>query len=165
MATQQILFNFTKDADLQDWRIVNDTVMGGVSSSFFQLDADGNGVFYGRVSLENNGGFCSVSNQFDAVSVKPENKIILNLKGDGKNYQFRIKYKSQDYYSYTYTFDTSGEWEEIKIPLKEMHPTFRGNRLDKENFNQDKIEEIAILIGNKKEENFKLILDKISISK
>lgn len=164
MVTQQSLFNFNKDAEINDWIIVNDTVMGGVSTSFFNLDAEGNGAFYGRISLENNGGFCSVRYQFDALSVAPESKITLKLKGDGKNYQFRIKFRTSDYYSYVYNFKTNGDWEEIIIPLNSMYPTFRGNRLDKKNFNQDQIEEIAILIGNKKSEDFKLLLDEISIS-
>ena len=35
-----------------------------------------------------------------------------------------------------------------------MHPTFRGRKLDKPNFSDDHIEEIGILIGNKKEQEF-----------
>lgn len=51
------IFNFNKKANIQNWVIVNDLVMGGKSTSNFKLDIDGNGVFEGDVSLENNGGF------------------------------------------------------------------------------------------------------------
>ena len=37
-------------------------------------------------------------------------------------------------YSYVYYFSTTGEWEEVEIPLKEMYPTFRGKKLEKSNF-------------------------------
>ena len=50
---------------------------------------------------------------------------------------------------------------EVKIPLKEMYPSFRGRRLNQPNFSNDYIEEITFLVGNKKNENFKLLLDKI----
>ncbi len=42
-----------------------------------------------------------------------------------------------------------------------MYPTFRGKKLEKSNFSNEYIEEIAFLIGNKNEENFKLIIDNI----
>ena len=78
-----------------------------------------------------------------------------------KDYQLRIKDNSRNYYSYIKTFSTNGEWQEIVIPLKEMYPSFRGRRLDVPNFSHDYIEEIVFLIGNKKNENFELIIDKI----
>jgi hypothetical protein len=56
---------------------------------------------------------------------------------------------------------TSGEWQEIVIPLEDMYPSFRGRRLSKPNFSSDYIEEVTFLIGNKKDESFKLFIDKI----
>ena len=44
-----------------------------------------------------------------------------------------------------------------------MYPSFRGRKLNQPNFDNAYIQEIGILIGNKKEENFKLILDKIEL--
>ena len=75
----------------------------------------------------------------------------------------RIKTNASDYYSYVSSFSTSGEWQTLEIPLREMYPTFRGRKLDKPNFSNDHIEEIGILIGNKKKEEFKLIIDKITL--
>jgi len=42
-----------------------------------------------------------------------------------------------------------------------MYPSFRGRKLDQPNFSKDCIEEIAFLFGNKSQEKFKLIIDKI----
>ena len=42
-----------------------------------------------------------------------------------------------------------------------MYPAFRGRKLSIGNFSSKNIEEIAFLIGNKKEEHFKLEIDKI----
>ncbi len=62
------LFDFEKNADIQNWRVVDDVVMGGRSSGSFSLSPEGYGVFAGRVSLENNGGFSSVRYEFDKIA-------------------------------------------------------------------------------------------------
>ena len=85
--------------------------------------------------------------------------ILEHLNLDGKDYQFRIKSNRDDYYSYIISFKTSGEWETVTIPTKEMYASFRGRKLDMEKFNSDYIEQITFLFGNKKDENFKLLID------
>jgi len=158
-----LIFDFNKKSDLKNWSIVNDIVMGGKSSSTFKLSTEGLGLFEGKVSLENNGGFSSVHYKFKRQAIKQYSSVFIKLKGDGKKYQFRIKTNSEEYYSYISTFNTTGEWQEIEIPLKEMYPSFRGRRLDKPNFQSEYFEEITFLIGNKKNEKFKLLIDKIEL--
>jgi hypothetical protein len=157
----QVIFDFNKKSDLQDWIIVNDVVMGGRSSSTFKLDEDGLGVFEGNISLENNGGFSSLRYRFLKRTIKGDTQVKITLRGDGKKYQFRVKSNAGDYYSYIVPFLTSGEWQEIVIPLGDMYPSFRGRRLNQPNFSNDSIEELTFLIGNKKSERFKLLIDKI----
>ena len=159
----QVIFDFNKSAEIQNWLIVDDVVMGGKSSGTFNLNTDGFGVFEGSISLDNNGGFSSVRYRFEKTLVKEYSTVHIKLRGDGKKYQFRIKAKSGDYYSYISPFQTTGEWQEIEIPLKDMYPSFRGRKLDQPNFSDDYIEEITFLIGNKKEEDFQLIIDKIEL--
>jgi hypothetical protein len=159
-----LIFDFDKGVDLQGWQVVDDVVMGGRSSGKFAINNDGHGVFSGEVSLENNGGFSSVRYDFsEKKSVKEYSKIIITLKGDKKDYQFRVKVRSNDYYSYIASFKTSGEWEKVEISLAEMYPSFRGRTLDKPNFESDYMKEIRFLIGNKKPQNFELIIDKIEL--
>ena len=158
-----IIFDFNKNSDIENWIIVDDVVMGGKSSGTFKLSAEGHGIFEGTISLENNGGFSSVRYRFEKTLIKESTKIIVKLRGDGKKYQFRIKTNSRDYYSYISPFSTTGEWQEIQILLKEMYPSFRGRRLDQPNFSNDYIEEITFLIGNKNQEIFKLLIDKIEL--
>jgi hypothetical protein len=159
----KVIFDFNKKSNLQNWVIVDDVVMGGESSGSFKLNDDGFGVFQGSISLDNNGGFSSLRHRFQKIEIDTNTQIVIKLKGDGKKYQFRIKSNSGDYYSYIIPFLTSGEWQEIIIPLKEMYPSFRGRRLNQPNFADDVIEEVTFLIGNKKNENFKLLLDKIAL--
>jgi NADH dehydrogenase [ubiquinone] 1 alpha subcomplex assembly factor 1 len=164
LASRQMIFDFNKKSDIKAWKVIDDGVMGGMSSGSFKLSPDGHGVFEGTVSLENNGGFSMVRYPFDKMKVNKDTKIIIKLKGDGKNYEVRIKDNSSNYYSYIRSITTSGEWQEIEIPLKDMYPSYRGRKLDLPNFSKNQIEEIVFLIGNKKPDNFKLLLDKIELN-
>lgn len=90
-------------------------------------------------------------------------KAIIRLKGDGKEYQFRIKANLNERASFINTFKTSGEWQVIEIPLNKMEPTYRGNKLNQPNFSANQIQEIRFMIGNGKAESFKLEIDKIEL--
>jgi len=159
----QTVYEFQKNSNPRDWNIVDDVVMGGRSNGRFTINSEGKGVFSGSVSTENNGGFSSVRYQTAKIKTTPDSKLVLHLKGDGKAYQLRIKDRVNTYYSYITTFQTSGEWEVISIPLSDLYPSFRGRRLNMSNFEGTSFEEIAFLIGNKKNESFMLILDKIEL--
>ena len=158
-----LIFKFSTTANIQDWIVVDDVVMGGESASSFRLNSDGNGVFEGTISLDNNGGFSSVKYRFPKKQIKQFTKVVLRVQGDGKQYQFRIKSDSGEYYSYISSFLTNGSWQEIEIPLKDFYPSFRGRKLNQPNFSKDAIEEITFLIGNKKKEHFKLLIDQIEL--
>ena len=92
-----------------------------------------------------------------------EHLAVLKLKGDGKNYQFRVKDKFYKRYSYIHEFQTNGEWQTIEIPFDVMYASFRGNRLDIPNYNGSQMQEIAFLIANKRNEQFNLMIDSIAI--
>ena len=163
LVQSQLIFDFNYTAPVNDWTVVDDVVMGGRSTGQFKIDSEGHGVYSGNVSLENNGGFSSLRYRFEKMRAHENSKIVIRLKGDGKQYQFRVKSNRNTYYSYTTTFKTSGDWENIIIELKDMYPSFRGRTLNMPHFNENSIEELVFLIGNKKNESFELVLDRIDI--
>lgn len=163
MMPSKTIFDFQKSSDITGWRIVNDGVMGGLSSGIFMLNSEGHAVFKGIVSLENYGGFTSVRYSLNSLSVEDKKTVVLRVKGDGKNYQFRVKAKSDEYFSYITTFATSGKWEEIEIPLNELYPSYRGRKLNTPNFSNNYIDELTILIANKRNESFALEIDEITL--
>lgn len=158
-----LLFDFSAASDWSVWEIENDVVMGGNSTSELSRSEEGNALFTGYVSLENDGGFASVQYHFQPRDISGYEKALIRLKGDGKDYQFRIKADLNEKASYVYTFKTSGEWQTIEIPLNKMEPTYRGNKLNQPNFNATKIQEVRFMIGNGKAENFRLEIDKIEL--
>jgi len=157
------LFDFSTKSNLSNWYVVNDGVMGGISQSKFSVNEKGNGLFQGNVSLENNGGFCSVRYAIGNTDISGKTTVVIRLKGDEKQYKFRLKQNTADYYTYTTTFETSGDWETIEIPLNTLYPSFRGRRLNIGNFATNYIEELGFLIANKKKEAFQLELDWIQL--
>ncbi len=154
---------FDKQKSSAKWYTTNDDVMGGVSTSSLRRLADGSALFSGTVSTANNGGFAMVRLPLNIKLSEENSKIILTVKGDGKKYQFRIKSKRYQRYWYVQTFQTSNTLQEIELPLDDFYPAFRGYRLNSDNFSADQLKEIAILIGNKKDESFSLEIEKMII--
>ena len=157
------IYAFTAQSKVNEWRIVNDDVMGGISESSIACTAAGHGLFSGHVSMENNGGFASIQLNTRIQLAKEQKYIVLRIKGDGKAYEFRMKSEISQYESYVHSFATSGEWQTIKLPISEFYPQFRGRRLNSPNFNFNTIQQVSFLIANKQEEDFKLWIDRIDI--
>lgn len=158
------LYNFSEQSPQSDWRVVNDVVMGGRSSGHYALDQEGNGHFFGEVSLENRGGFSSIRHEGSKYAIGQNRHIVIRLKGDGKRYQFRIKDEQTKAYSYITYFETNGDWQELRLKLSDFYPSFRGRQLDLPNFKASTIESLAFLIANKKAESFSLKLDWIKLA-
>ena len=157
----KILYDFTKEDRFKGWSVVDDDVMGGMSSGALALDEDGNGIFYGYVSLRNYGGFSSIRCDIKKKDISDFSFLILKVRGDNRYYQFRLRSSYYDRHVYVKEFYAKSDWQEIKIPLNSMRPQFRGMKLNMENFSGNSIVEFGILIGNKVEEDFVLLIDNI----
>lgn len=158
-----VISDFKKEIGVTNWYVVDDGVMGGLSQGDLNLNKARNLLYTGTVKTENNGGFSSIRHNFEVLDVSNYKTIKVVLKGDGKSYQFRIKDNRSQGFSYIKIFETTGEWETVEIPLDQFYPSYRGYTLDKPNYSGAVMEEIAILIGNKKNESFELEIEKIYV--
>ena len=95
VSNNPMLFDFSKESSLSSWYIVNDGVMGGVSKGQLSLTPEGHGKFTGTVSLANNGGFTSIRCNLPPTAIASNMKISMRIKGDGKNYQFRVRHHGE----------------------------------------------------------------------
>ena len=148
------------------WRIVNDGVMGGLSKSQMQETAEGHALFTGTVSLENNGGFASTRTNVPDEARTETRTIQIRVKGDGNRYSFRLNPKGPyGRVSYRAFFDTeAGKWEEFTLPLSDFTPTFRGRVLpDTPSVEGQTLDEMGILIADKQEGAFELLIDWIKM--
>lgn len=152
-----VLFDFTT-VKISDWQIVNDGVMGGISTSSFQV-TNGTAVFRGDVSLENNGGFASVRTLPARFELDEASTFLLRVRGDGRRYKFTARMDSSfDGPVYQHVFSTTqGEWEEIRLPLKNFAPSFRGRSLPGEPpLSASQITSVGFLISDKQAGPFQL---------
>lgn len=128
-----LLFDFRQPAALNDtWGALDDVVMGGVSASSFQLQAE-SALFTGTVSTANSGGFASVrTRNFEpALNLADSTGLELRLQGDGQRYKFLIRDEDRwDSVAYAQSFDTiAHQWITVRIPFAEMVPVFRAKTL------------------------------------
>jgi hypothetical protein len=152
-----VLFDFAQRTNAA-WQVVNDDVMGGVSTSRFEL-TNGFAVFRGVVSLENNGGFASVRAWPTPSALREATEFILRVRGDGRRYKFTARMDASfDGPLYQIAFTTSkDEWQEVRLPLKEFVPTFRGRVLGAEPpLSANKVTSVGFLISDRQEGPFRL---------
>lgn len=140
------------------WQIVNDDVMGGVSTSTFQV-TNQVATFRGTVSLENNGGFASVRTMPTNLNLAGATEFVARVRGDGRQYKFTARMNSNfDGALYQNSFSTrKDEWQEIRLPFEKFTPTFRGRQLTGEPpLAAPRITSIGFLIADQHAGSFQL---------
>ena len=158
-ASEKMIFDFQTATNSTKWQVVNDDVMGGVSTSQFQLLTNGGAIFSGVVSLENNGGFASVRSMPVRENLNGTDAFVLRVRGDGRRYKFTVRTEAGfNALNYQAEFTTKrGEWEEHRLAFKDFMPTFRGRVLtDVPPLIPSKITSVGLLISDKKAGPFRL---------
>ncbi len=159
------LFAFTEAGDIADWGTVNDTVMGGVSSSSASWEA-GAMVFSGELSLDNNGGFTSVRGP-----IVPElgglladaSEVVVETVGDGKTYLLQLR--TIDDLLYVQRFATGeGSDASYRLPLADFEPV--GRFLDPlpgaPALDPSRVGQMVIYLLDKQEGPFRLAVQRIA---
>jgi NADH dehydrogenase [ubiquinone] 1 alpha subcomplex assembly factor 1 len=159
----KVLFDFSDPTARSGWHVEDDSVMGGVSKGAFTRDRDGHAIFSGQVSLENDGGFSSVQCYFDPIDVSPYRTAVIKVRGDGKNYRFIVESEKDARHHYVAHFETTGEWQEIRIPLRPMYPVRRGDRLDLPDYPGKTMAQVRFMIANRRAESFRLEIARIGL--
>ncbi|MGE4071621.1 MAG: CIA30 family protein [Lysobacterales bacterium] len=160
----QTLMDFS-DSDQTRWYAVNDGVMGGLSQGA-PVRQDGQLRFSGVLSLANNGGFSSVRTSGRSFDLSGIEALRLRVKGDGRSYQLRLATDARfrgSPVSYGATFATEADrWIEVRIPLDDLKPSYRGYQLEGPPLDPARVQEIGLLIGDKREGAFSLLVDSIA---
>jgi len=157
-APEKTLFNFATATNASAWQIVNDAVMGGISTSKFDV-TNAVAVFRGEVSLENNGGFASVRSSPERRDLAGLDAFVARVRGDGRRYKFTVRTESGfDTPLYQCVFTPKrGEWAEHRLAFKDFVATFRGRVLtDVPVLDPARVVSVGFLISDKQEGPFKL---------
>jgi NADH dehydrogenase [ubiquinone] 1 alpha subcomplex assembly factor 1 len=167
MGSGQTIFVFRGAIDGCDWQLLNDGVMGGLSSSSFQISPGGGAVFSGNVSLDNGGGFASVRSPPLEQDFSSRDSFRLRICGDGHRYKFNVRTESgSNTPTYQCAFETqAGEWEECRLPFAVFVPTFRGRALrGVPALDAARVRSIGFLIADKQNGPFRLKIDWVKAS-
>ena len=158
-----VLFDFSRST-AADWYVVNDGAMGGVSSSTMEVTAEGTGVFAGRLSLENNGGFASVRTALTGHDLGGYAGLVLRVRGDGHRYQVRLRTDARfDGLAYRADFDTAADrWITVVVPFDAFTPTFRGYvPRNAPPLDPAAVRQFGFLIGDEREGAFRLEIERV----
>jgi len=153
---------FDGDEDEPAWSAQNDSVMGGISKGGAVI-RDGLLHFTGSLSLENNGGFAQVRIRNLGYDLSGKKGMKLKVMGDGRTYQLRLATNALhrgSRISYSVEFQTkAGEWTEVEVAFADLKPSHHGKKLDGPPADLSQVEEMSLLIGDKREGPFSLKVD------
>jgi NADH dehydrogenase [ubiquinone] 1 alpha subcomplex assembly factor 1 len=164
--TLPTLFDFTRTDARKEWQTVNDGVMGGVSEGKFKITDTKTLEFFGKLSLENNGGFASVRTRAKKIGLEKGDTLVAKVRGDGREYSLNLYLnKPLIAFSYRATVQTKkDEWIEVKLPLDKFEATSFGRMVkDAGPVKPEEINALGFMLGDKKAGAFKLEVESIKV--
>jgi hypothetical protein len=113
-----------------DWRLVTDTVMGGVSNGQLTVEEiDGRPCLRlrGEVRTENNGGFIQAALDLETSRVRDASAfdgVVIDVYGNGETYSLHLR---QDglwlpWQAFRASFTASPEWQTHYLPFAQVQP-------------------------------------------
>lgn len=165
--TERPLFAFQSVDSANGWSVVNDTVMGGVSSGRLRVD-DGLLIFDGELSLENNGGFASVRSPLlepqSANSWSNQVGPRIMAVGDGRTWTFEVRTDDIDGGWIASLPTTPGSKTEVVVPWTTFEPVtrFLDPRVAEGPLDPSRIVSIAFYLVDGEEGSFQLGIESIS---
>jgi hypothetical protein len=123
------VFSFPTPDDVYEWFVVNDTVMGGVSTGQVVWEDDAL-VFTGDLSLDNNGGFASVRSPLldpAAVAVWADRDgMRVEVGGDGRAWTVEVRMDLDDNGGWISEISTStDDFVVVDVPWASFEPVTR----------------------------------------
>jgi NADH dehydrogenase [ubiquinone] 1 alpha subcomplex assembly factor 1 len=153
------LLDFSRSEVAETFRVINDEVMGGVSTSR-RRSTDDAMVFEGEVSLENNGGFASLRGpiRFPAESAA----LLLTVRGDGQRYKLTLKLDdSTGTAQYQAAFVAPREWQTLRFKPADFAASFRGRAVVAPIVRFVDVQYVGLLISDKQSGAFRIELKDI----
>ncbi len=122
---------------LDNWRLVTDGVMGGVSQGRFErIRRDGRDCLHlsGLVSNENNGGFIQIAKDLEAkdlADITEFEGLRLWVSGNGEAYNVHLRTEGLwfPWQAYRATFEAGAEWSIVDIPFERFEQYKTGQQL------------------------------------
>lgn len=156
--------DFGENTGGQDWNIINDGVMGGLSKGYVSY-TDNTLLFNGSVSLENNGGFTSYKSPFSKVDLSSYETIEIRMRSTGQQIALTLETNRiwcRPYYKMD--IPATDEWQVITMDLNDFDRYVigrnTGEKLTKEALAN--ILRIGFTTNSKKASSFEMEVDYIT---
>lgn len=165
VAQERILFDFDNPQLRGRWQNVNDGVMGGVSDGRHGYSQTGDMLFFGNLSLANNGGFASVRSSPSRLNLQAGDELLVRVRGDGRKYYLDVRSPSNRMaFSYRVSIQTqAGKWQEFRVPMSMFVGTSFGRTLPNARPVAAQVNSIGFTLSDKREGPFKLEVDSIRV--
>jgi monofunctional biosynthetic peptidoglycan transglycosylase len=157
------------DGKNQDWAILSDNVMGGITKSNLEYTNDAV-ILSGNISLANYGGFSSIKTKFKNFDLSNYKGIKIRYKSSNQKFVFTLedsKYWMEPYYKNAFSTNKNDSWEEAMIYFKDFKEMVigqaTGNMMPLENLKN--MVRLGIMTAEKKEGPFTLEVDYIEFIK
>jgi len=131
-----------------NWRMVNDGVMGGLSKGAYTIN---NEILTVRGDINTNGGgFSSIRSGIPPKLLSEYNKVFLKVKSDGRNYKLTLRDKNNRGVSHQANIPVpnSNSWHELEIEFATLISTYFGRRVNAENFRKEEGREIGFILSD-----------------
>lgn len=163
-----VITDFKSSETNLKWRTVNDTVMGGRSSSSVQF-ADGKMLFKGEINT-NGGGFTSIRFPLNIADLSDYSIIQLNLKSDARFYKLTFvsdaRYRGRRVsFQGDIPLTPKGELTKVNVSLDNLQASLFGRKLRGIKFNKDKVVTMGIILADGVDGPFELEVESIMACK
>ncbi|UJP64203.1 CIA30 family protein [Mongoliitalea daihaiensis] len=160
-----LLFDFGEGKIFGRWVIINDGVMGGMSDSNARLEKNAV-VFYGHVSLENNGGFVSLRSPMGKYDLSSFSYCEMRFKSPSyRNFEILLERETAFYLpKFRKKFlAVSDDWEVVTFLLTDFEISRMGETTQKGIALSElqHIQRLGIILADKQEGDFELVIDYI----
>lgn len=148
------------------WRVVNDTVMGGVSASSVAVGPPLR--FTGELSLERNGGFVSMRSARVPEGLAEAIALELVIEGDGRTYQLTATRADVPLRagSYRAPVATTGGRQVVRVPLSAFRPASFGRPVPGApalDAHPERIDAIGLLLSDGQPGPFRLVVEGLEV--
>ncbi|MFY0592027.1 CIA30 family protein [Roseivirga sp.] len=164
---EEMVFDFGKGKSGENWAVVNDGVMGGLSNGKAVL-TDDSMVFSGTVSLENNGGFTSLRAPYARYDLSVYDQVEIKYKSSGLDCALNV-YQYQRFWRPNFKMpiaSSNDEWKTISININELKE-YRMGRVTGRTMSEGAAKNtirLGFITDSKKEGSFKLEVAYIKFS-
>lgn len=160
-AQEACIMNMTFDtpAAQNQWRAVNDGVMGGRSSGGPEFK-DGHMIFRGVINT-NGGGFSSIRMPLEEGAIGTAKGLSLRVKSDGRAYKITMRTPAR-YRWRNISFQmelpatTAGEWSDVRVNFQDAAASIFGRPINGATFVPAQAWELGIILADGQDGPFRL---------